>query len=536
MGAKVIYKDISPVAKLYCTPSSQDKASWIDLSQLNQDTGNFRAFSSCEHNRRILNGNWIDLNYSGDFGFWSNALSDENCLFAKNPQIELVYSTPISFVGLTLTFDQQGNEFATNFNVSYYFNDSLIKTSNYVNQDVQFFTNDRIESCDKIVIEFVRTNLPKRYLKMNIIDYGIIRTFSERELISVKVQENLSLLSTEVSINTMDFTFKSNETVDFMFQKKQPLECYFNNDLIGVFFIEKAKRKNEEIWSLETDDYIGVLDKFSYNGGIFKNVKASVILHDIMDIWNIPFELDASFNDIELSGYLPIATARECVQQVLFACGAVADTSRSSVITIYSYDFDQDFDLGKKIAMSASFDINDKVTEVRLTKRNYVMLSEVTQIASGTATGEAQIMFDRPYGELQITGGTITQSGANYAIIQATGAYTISGKGYEENTTVLSKKNPTTSVIDLQNIVEVTNATLISDSNAETILNKLYDYSMRVNKSNIKAPNSHISVGDFIRFESDYLGEKKGHIISNSFNINSNKEIMCDLEVLEYDS
>ena len=135
-----------------------------------------------------------------------------------------------------------------------------------------------------------------------------------------------------------------------------------------------------------------------------------------------------------------------------------------------------------------------------------------------------------------LTGGAITQSGANYAIIEAAGAYVLSGKPYEANTTVLSKLNPTTSLIDLQNVVEVSNATLISGSNSADILEKLYQYSIRVNVSNIKAPNNSVSVGDFIKFESDFLGIKQGHVISNTFNLNSDKKIVSELEVLEVDS
>ena len=90
-------------------------------------------------------------------------------------------------------------------------------------------------------------------------------------------------------------------------------------------------------------------------------------------------------------------------------------------------------------------------------------------------------------------------------------------------------------MIDLQNVVEVSNATLISGSNSADILEKLYQYSIRVNVSNIKAPNSSVSVGDFIKFESDYMGIKRGHVISNTFNLNSDKKIVSELEVLEVD-
>lgn len=533
MGAKILYKDISPTAKLLCVPSSEDKISWCNIEQLNRDSGNFRNYSSCEHNRRVLDGNAINMKYDGDFGFWSKQMSKDDCTFDKNPTITFIFSEPVSFVGLTLTFERNNNEFSTDFNVKYYLDGSLLKNNDYKNDSVQIFLNNSIDPCNKVVIEFRKTNIPRRYLKLSLIDYGVIRSFEGKELLDVKVNEDISLLSTEVSVNTMDFTFTSKTSIDYMFQKKQPLICYFNENLIGTFFIEKAIRKGKDMWTLNNGDFISVLNNFSYTGGIFNQVKASVILHDILDPWNIPFELEASFNDIELTGYLPVASARECVQQVLFACCAVADTTRSSIVRIYSGDVQLDADLGKRIMKNPTFEKNEKVTEVRLTQYRYEIKNEREKVASGTATGEVEIIFSSPFGELSLSGGTITKSGANYAIIQANGQYELTGKRYEANTTVITKKNPRTNVVDLQNIVEVTDATLVSASNVSMVLEKLYAYCMRTDIAKIKAPADYVSVGDYISFESVDLGEKKkGHVISNSYNLNG-KKIVIDCEVLE---
>lgn len=532
---KLIYKDVSPTAKLFCEPSTNDKQPFIDLTQLNRDSGNFQGYSSCEHNGRVLDGSTADFNYNGDFGYWSFTRSGDDCKFTNPLILTLEYDTPVSFVGLTITFDQIHYEYARKFSIKSYFLNDLVSDDIYVIDKPQFFTNKQLDNIDRLELTFFETSLPDRYLKMNLIDYGITRVFTNDELMNVKVAEEVNLVSSELSVNNMNFTLVSEDPIAFLFQKKQPLELYYNSKLIGVFFIDKARQKAETTWDITTSDYIGVLTKASYNGGLFDGELASVIIKDILDTCHVPYLLNVdSFVDIPLYGYLPIGTAREALQQVLFACSATADTSRSSVIDIYKMPTIIE-GVYSKIMENSTFDQEEKVTEVKLVVHEYVKKSEVEEIAKGSMTGTVEITFSRAYAELSLTGGKIVKNGSNYAIIEVSGDYVLSGYGYDDNTTIINKKNPTTAANELQNIMEVSSATLVSKHNAESVLNTLYNYFIRTSIANVKIVSDDLSVGNLIQYSTKYLGEKKGHVISNTFNLNSS-HIVADCEVLDYDS
>ena len=219
---------------------------------------------------------------------------------------------------------------------------------------------------------------------------------------------------------------------------------------------------------------------------------------------------------------------------ICFACSATADTSRSSVIDMYKMPTSVNGEY-TQIMENSTFDQEEKVTEVRLTVHDYVKKIEPDEIAKGNATGTVEITFSGAYSDLSITGGSITLSGANYAIIEAAGDYVLSGYGYEDNMTIMSKKNPTTAANELQNIMEVSSATLVSKYNAATVLNNLYAFFIRTSIANVKIVSDELSVGDLINYSTKYLGEKRGHVISNTFNLNSSK-IVADCEVLDYDS
>ena len=154
---KLIYKDVSPTAKLFCNPTAEDKQPFNDLTQLNRDTGNFQGYATCEHNSRVLDGTSADFNYNGDFGYWSLTKSGADCSFTTPVKLTLTYSTPVSFVGLTITFDQNHYEYARKFSMKAYFLNELVSDETYHINKPQFFTNKQLTNVDKIEFIFYET-------------------------------------------------------------------------------------------------------------------------------------------------------------------------------------------------------------------------------------------------------------------------------------------------------------------------------------------------------------------------------------------
>ena len=136
-----------------------------------------------------------------------------------------VYTSP----GITFTFDNNNNVFCNDLTVSWYRDETLIVSCNFNPDSAVFFCEQNAQYYNKIIVEFKKMNMPYSFLKLQRIDFGAIREFTNNELKTVRIQEEISLISSELSINTLDFTIDSNKNTEYIFQKKQKTKVTFDN-------------------------------------------------------------------------------------------------------------------------------------------------------------------------------------------------------------------------------------------------------------------------------------------------------------------
>ena len=110
----------------------------------------------------------------------------------------------------------------------------------------------------------------------------------------------------------------------------------------------------------------------------------------------------------------------------------------------------------------------------------------------------------------------------NYAVINANNeSCLLIGKKYEHTTAVHKEKNPLVLTSDIENIIAIENATLVSSSNVDNILQMCYNYLVNTETTSMKIVDGrkeeYSSVGDVITFETEYLGVKLGRITKQSF-------------------
>ena len=123
--------------------------------------------------------------------------------------------------------------------------------------------------------------------------------------------------------------------------------------------------------------------------------------------------------------------------------------------------------------------------------------------------------------DLTISTGRIIESGSNYAIISANSDSVLTGKKYDHSKTIYRKENPFVLATDLDNVVSIEDATLVSSENVDNILLSCYNYLVNTEQTKMKiidgTKDQNTTVGDLISYETEYLGNKQGRIIKQSF-------------------
>jgi hypothetical protein len=557
-GVSIYYGAIAPNAKENFIASSSEKESFVDLSEFNQSGlvyGNYK--NPCELNSFVLDGSCEVVpkdTSSVDLGLWSVQISQEDGYFPSPVVVEFNANSFYSSQGITLTFDEDGFVFAKSLKIGWYNNESLIAEEYFSPDSPRFLCIKDVSNYNRLVITFYSINMPFTRLRFHSIEYGYGRTFSGGELQNVSLIQEIDPISSEIAINTCDFTINSQQDIELIFQEKQPLSVYFDGKLIASTFINDSTRKSKNVYTVQSEDYIGVLEDIPFHGGIYKKANAADLLEEIFTTAKVPYFIEDSFASDVVSGYIPYTNCREALMQVAFAISAVVDTSNSNVVNVYSVSNNPTQEIGlNRIKEGQSFGKKNTITSVELTSHSYKETQEEVELFNSDDAGTGEnifLIFAEPIHSLSIINGEIVSRGTNYAVINANVGCVLTGKKYDHKTVVRRKNNPFVAPTEIQNVVSIQDATLISGGNVDYVLEKCYNYIANTNSINLqiiegKHEISHesvygsykygesmygyaeetyrddpVSVGDMITTQTAYLGDITGRVIKQTFNLN----------------
>ena len=575
-GVAIRYGDVAPEAKENFYPSVNDKADFVNLSQLQQYNLNFPNYANpCELYQTVLDGTataFPSVPEQANLGLWSERISNDDGLFVDDEGNEepitltLTSEGQYSSQGFTFTFDTYNQIYPTRLNIKWYRNNQIIydadgneQNKDFMPDNAFYFCRNFVENYNKVVITFYSLNMPKNRLKLRVIDYGYGTFFYGDELRGVKLIQEIDPISTQISINTADFTLDSKTDMEYSFQAKQPLSVYFNGELKATTFVKKSTRKAKRLWNIQSEDYIGLLDSIPYYGGIYADKNAVELLTDIFTVAKVPYSIDNIFADAVVTGYIPSTTCREALMQVAFAVQAVVDTSNSEVVKVFALDDDvkQTVPLNR-IMQGQNFADDETVTGVEVAVHSYKPITETIDVYDATESGTGQnifVKFSEPLHDLTISNGEIVSRETNYAVINANSGCVLRGQQYEHTTQTRRKNNPVVLASEIEKVVAVDNATLVSQYNIDNVLEKCYNWLIKTNTTNLKiVEGKHVQYGDYVKYgekkygtfkygekypnivtydkgvnvgeninaETEYLGVVSGRLIKQSFNLNGN--------------
>ena len=425
-------------------------------------------------------------------------MSNSNGAFTTPPALTITFNQSVhSSLGLTLTFSEYS--YCSQLTIKYYnSSDELISTKTFTPDSYEYFCEQVVANYKKIVLEFEKTNIPYRYIKLYRIIFGKLLEFTGDMLISANLLENSDILSNEITINTLDFVVYTNDDkfnilnpsgIYKTLQERQSVNAYMIADgdtrNMGTFYLDKWESENDNKMKFTAIDLIGILDKSDFVGGIYNNITLDDLIEEIMTSASISsefYEIDNDIKDIQLSGYIPICTHREALQQVLFCIGALANCGRSDKINIYVPSEETDPNIIYKsnvLKGSRTIEQGQIITGISVLSHSYREGTEQQKLFDGTLpVGTHTITFTEPVHNLTCTGGTISSSNANYATIttSSSGNVQVFGYKYTHDTQTFLVQDSELTENEKSNILKIENDFLINSSNAMEIANRILNY------------------------------------------------------------
>lgn len=349
----------------------------------------------------------------------------------------------------------------------------------------------------------------------NSIIYGD-RTFTNLDVKEGRTTSERSPIGDVLTIDTLEFDVVSEDTTLTDFIRNTPLTFFHDDEQMGIFYVQKISRTSINTYHFACTSTVGLLDETYHDGGIYTGETVKEVCEDICSPLTVYVKTNIA--NIELYGWLPIATRRENLTQVLFAIGATLKVDFDGAIRIeglWSGEASA-IDAGE-IYASGTVDYATPVTEVIVTEHAYSQsATETTELFKGTTSAGDKITFDEPCYDLAASGFSILASGANWATVSA-GSGVLTGKKYTHVTRQVTQQiKPKTRELVTQsdNTVKVDNATLVSLVNATAVAERLAEYYSHNERINYKIATKREIPGDVVQITHPYGGEVTGCVES----------------------
>ena len=565
-GVKIKYGDVAPEAKESFSTSVSEKADFVNLSQLQQYNLRVPNYANpCEYFMVPLDGTTTVMPAEPEneiMGYVSENISNANGVFETPIVFTMTAESKFTSKGLTFTFDTYNNIFPDSINIKWYDDDTLLSDKDFTPNTAFYFCSNEVEHYNKLVIQFNSMVLSYSRLRVQSIDFGYGTFFFGNELRAVTVSQQTNPLSLELPINTVSFTLESKNDIEYSFQTKQPLETYFGGELRQSTFVTTSTRTAKRQWRVESEDYIGQMENITFYGDVYTSKNVKELLTSTFSEARIPLHISSDLDTATITGYIAPTTLRDAVQQICFVINAVATTSAVDGVKISKLNdtIVEHLPLSR-IRQGQSFKSSERVSQVSLEYYTYYAPDTTSEEAewenlykaSESGTGENIVVtFSEPHYHFLISNGEILHNTANYAIINAQENCRLRAYKYKSMSQKLIAINDDISKSEHPVEKAVSGVTLVNESNAQGILDKLYDYFLRVTTTKMKfnegyhKDNSHkygafkygtekykkstksdvyvfdtiINVGDLITADTEYLGVVTGRILSEKYNCN----------------
>ncbi len=250
------------------------------------------------------------------------------------------------------------------------------------------------------------------------------------------------------------------------------LEYKRDGKLVSKFFLRDVKRAGKYMYDFSCVSAIGILGDTMHYGGIYTGQTVAEVAAEILE--GLPYEIDPIVGDIKLYGWLPIDTKRNNLQQITIATAIAVRTKPDGTLLLTALSNDIKGTVGAgRMAIGGNVAVDTPYSAVQVSEHYYQEIAEEIVLFSESSVKTEFLKFNEPVHDLTVTGGTLIESGANYAIVKCNGFTEVKAKKYLHTTRTVTIG--TVEGLPSDKIYSVNDATLITSLNSSGVAQKLYE-------------------------------------------------------------
>lgn len=464
-------------------------------------------------------------------GFWSAEVTDESAgvlgvnrlgrfllgkkeptaQFATPPIITLRFSETFTATGITFLFSGSADEWCSQMRIQWYNGQTLLAERTVYPDAARWVLPQMVEGFDQIKIELIKTNKPGHFAKVQMIEIGQTIVFDREELTQVHLVNEIDPTLSKLTVDTMTVRIQDKHGRTLYPQENQKMELSRNGKLLATQYIADSTRQSRGGYSFSCQSAIGLLED-TFLGGLYNDAPVGDVVADILD--GRQYDLGV-FSESRISGYLPVCTRREALQQVAFAIGAVITTQGTDTVRFCALPETASGVVTKgKIFVGGSVETIPRFYKIAADAHSYTPTDAVVTLIENEALlgDDILLTFDEPHHSYAITGGTINRSGANWVRIRASGLVTLTGKKYLHSAVRHTRRNTLATVAERNNVQTIDSATLVHSGNVQDVLTRLFRFAQLRQTISQEAVIESQHAGQMVSMEDAWGAVVQGYI------------------------
>lgn len=265
----------------------------------------------------------------------------------------------------------------------------------------------------------------------------------------------------------------------------QAVSIYRGGSLFISFFPRKLRRASAARAELSMTSALGLLEQMEHRGGIYTGTTtAGNLLREICG--SVPVFVSSVFENVPVYGWLPYVSpsgvagarkgsAKDNFLKVCFKLNASVRAAPDGTLRVENLPTAVASVFDRSRIYRENFQVEDlpPVSTVTVIEHQYLTGSASKELFSGATTAGQIIIFSEPCSNLVATGFSITESGANYAVVSA-GSGTLTGVPYVHTTREITRT--VTENAPAENAVRIEDATLVDITSSADVANRLAAY------------------------------------------------------------
>lgn len=307
-------------------------------------------------------------------------------------------------------------------------------------------------------------------------------SFTGKNVISVEPAESVDIMANKLAVDvaeiTIEYTRGSGPDIRAL-PYGTPVWHYIGNTLQRKMYVNTIDRLTKTRYKINAISAIGILDKQYHKGGVYTGTTVASLLTELID-GTVPYTYDTDVGETKIFGWLPYATKRDNLHQILFA---------ENISIVRNANGDMHFTFLRpgtpvtipesRIFQGASVNYPSVATRIDVTEHSFQYVStneRVTLIdnANSSPASHKLFVFDTApvyLGSILADGLTVEEVGVNYAIVSGQG--TLTGIPYYDKKSTVTK---TRSSGGQNNTVSISDITLITGINSENVAERMLSY------------------------------------------------------------